>query len=414
MSAKTTRGELLRHLRDGLNRLQDPNYLRRSPLATLFGVANRYDTPSAVRRILTEAIERLEPPADEPSDSRAWRMYESMYYRYVEQFQQEDVARQLGMSVRQVQREQQAALEALTYQLWERFTAEAQPQEKGEIEAAAQADATQAALDEEVPWLRGTPPEAPADLTEVLANVLSLAQPLAGKHGVHLRVAFEGTPPAVAMDPVALRQMLLNLLGVVIPRASRCGEAGICVRVLAWEVEIRILCQGPITAPGGTTDDERGTLDVVRRLAEMCSGRLAVSLDGESLAATLTLPALERLPVLVIDDNEGTLRLLQRYTAGTRYRLVGVRDPEEALAVAEKLSPQLIVLDVMMPRVDGWQVLGRLREHPAIEGIPIIVCSILAQEELALSLGAAGLVRKPVSRHDFLAALDGLVGNCGN
>jgi CheY-like chemotaxis protein len=98
--------------------------------------------------------------------------------------------------------------------------------------------------------------------------------------------------------------------------------------------------------------------------------------------------------------------MLQRYTSGTRYRLVGTQDPEESLSLAEKISPQIIVLDVMMPQVDGWRVLGRLRQHPLTEHVPVIVCSILAQEELALSLGASGFVHKPVTRQAFLAALD--------
>ena len=68
------REEFLKHLRDALNHLQDPNRLRRNPLAALFGVASRVDTPSALQRILVEAIEALEPKADEPSHCRAWRM----------------------------------------------------------------------------------------------------------------------------------------------------------------------------------------------------------------------------------------------------------------------------------------------------------------------------------------------------
>ena len=74
--------------------------------------------------------------------------------------------------------------------------------------------------------------------------------------------------------------------------------------------------------------------------------------------------------------------------------------------MADKISPQIIVLDVMMPHVDGWEILGRLRQHPVTGQIPIIVCTILAQEELALSLGASSFIRKPITRQAFLAALD--------
>jgi len=73
--------------------------------------------------------------------------------------------------------------------------------------------------------------------------------------------------------------------------------------------------------------------------------------------------------------------------------------------------PQIIVLDVMMPQTDGWRVLSRLRQHPLTSNIPVIVCTILAQEALALSLGANAFLRKPVTRQAFLAALDRQVGD---
>jgi len=63
-------------------------------------------------------------------------------------------------------------------------------------------------------------------------------------------------------------------------------------------------------------------------------------------------------------------------------------------------------VDVMMPGVDGWELLGRLRQHPLTGHIPIVVCTVLTQEELALSLGASDFLPKPVARQAFLEALD--------
>jgi CheY-like chemotaxis protein len=74
--------------------------------------------------------------------------------------------------------------------------------------------------------------------------------------------------------------------------------------------------------------------------------------------------------------------------------------------LAEELFPKVIVLDVMMPQIDGWELLASLRQHPNTSHIPVVVCTILPQEDMALSLGASGFVRKPVTRHIFLAALD--------
>ena len=120
----------------------------------------------------------------------------------------------------------------------------------------------------------------------------------------------------------------------------------------------------------------------------------------------LSLPAAPQVPVLVIDDNADTLQLLERYLAGSCDRFSAVHDPQQALPAAEVERPAIIVLDVMLPGLDGWELLGRLREHPGLQGVPILVCTILPQEQLALGLGAAGFLRKPVSREAFLAALD--------
>ena len=145
---------------------------------------------------------------------------------------------------------------------------------------------------------------------------------------------------------------------------------------------------------------------MARRLAGLCGGRLRLGPEGAGFSATLTLPAVEQLPVLVIDDSVDTLQLLKRYTADTRYHLVGVRDAQLALERVPKLAPRVIVLDIMMPEVDGWEILARLRQHPLTCDTPIVVCTILAQEDLALSLGATAFIRKPVLRQDFLATLD--------
>jgi CheY-like chemotaxis protein len=63
-------------------------------------------------------------------------------------------------------------------------------------------------------------------------------------------------------------------------------------------------------------------------------------------------------------------------------------------------------MDVMLPGIDGWELLGRLREHPHMRAVPIIVCTILPQERMALALGAAAFIRKPASRETLLTALD--------
>lgn len=401
-----TNEEFLKHLRSALGHLYEPDRLRQSPLATLLGVANRLDTFSALQHILTEAIESLEPGADEPSHSRAWEIHEPLFYRYVQQLSQRQVAQQLGMSVRHLRRKEHAALEVLAGHLWEQFDLQAKLREDTDGETAPEEAAVATpSVSEELAWLKNTPPESPTDLNQVLPDVMHLAEPLAVQHRVHLEASTTDSVPSLAVHSVALSQILLNLLSVAIGRSSG-GQVSISARPLPMGLEVRIRGEpSPSTIPS-VSDDHANGLDSAKQLAGLCGSKLILSDCEQAFSAVLILPNLQQLLVLVIDDNADTLQLLQRYAVNTRYHLITTRDPEQALSLAEKFSLRIIVLDVMMPQVDGWKVLGRLRQHPLMAHVPIVVCTILAQEELAFALGASGFLRKPVTRQAFLAALD--------
>lgn len=171
-----------------------------------------------------------------------------------------------------------------------------------------------------------------------------------------------------------------------------------------WDVIVELRCPGS-DAP--TQTRTRGEdFDGAAELARLCGMRMWASAEGDPLAVRVAAPAYQGAVVLAVDDNEDTLRLLDRYLYGTRYRLVPETDPQRAQEAAESLRPAVVILDVMMPQVDGWRVLGRLRSHPATGHIPVVVCTILAEEELALTLGAAACLRKPVTQKSLLDALD--------
>ncbi len=401
-----SRDQFLKHLREALVHLYEPRFLRRGPLAAFFGVADRFDTSSALQRILIEAIKSLEPRGDEPSHSPAWEAYEPLYYRYVEQLGQAEVADQMRMSPRHLRRKEHDALEVLADLLWAKYGLEAPS--AGDAEADAP-PAEPLAMTEGLSWLKGAGEAPTADLDATLAGVLDLAHKLAAEHHVRLDVDVPEGLPNVPADPIALRQCLLSLLTVAIPRASG-GPVAISARPLRWEVEVGIRCPHYPSGPKPTLAEETSGLNLAQELASLCKGTLSLAADALAFDAALTLPAVEQCPVLVIDDNADTLQLLERYTLGTRYRFVGARDPEQALALAVEMAPQVIVLDVMMPRVDGWEVLGRLRQDPATAHVPVVVCTILAQKEMARLLGASAFVKKPVTRQEFLAVLDQQVG----
>lgn len=400
------RDQFTRHLRDALNHLQDPQFLRSSPLAALFGIADRFDTFSALQRILTEAIESLEPDATEPSQSRAWRTYESLYYRYVQQCGQQEIADQLGIGTRHLRREQQAALEALAERLWVQHDLGSVLPDGSLLSRSSTVQSDQQAhVHSELSWIAECSTDTPTDLAEGLENAVGLAQTLADRHSVDLVVQTPDTLPPVSVHPVALTQMLISLFSVAIHRSLN-SVVSIEVEVEPYDVLFRVRGQAAPHGGNGLSENDATSIKLAQRLMDMCGGRLEVSDGKTGFEAMLALPVFELVSVLVIDDSADTQQLLQRYAIGTRYRVVGTRDPGEAVGVARSVSPQAILLDVMMPQVDGWKVLARLRQHPDTERFPVIVCTIMAQEELALALGASGFLRKPVSRQDFLDVLD--------
>jgi CheY-like chemotaxis protein len=397
-----THETFLEHVRSALYHLYEPDRIRENPLAGVFGVANRIDTFAALQRILTQAIEALEPAGGQPAESMAWEIYEPLYYRYVHQMTQEQVAKQLGMSVRHLRRKEHAALEVLAARLWEQFDLDTEM--RGTEEGRSQGGIART-VSEELAWLRDAPPERPVDLGVVLRDVLRLTETHALRHQVRLDVSLEDTLPSLAVHEIALKQLILNLLGVTIHR-SLDGMASVSVVQLPAHIEIRMEGTSSDLVPQSIVGDDAANLELAHQLAELCGGKLTVLDRRRVFAATLRLPTMEHVPVLVIDDSADTLQLLQRYTVGTPYQLFVTRDSRRALSLAEQCSPAAIVLDVMMPGVDGWKVLAQIRQHPHTAHIPVVVCTILPQEEMASSLGASGFVRKPVSRQTFLATLD--------
>lgn len=397
--------QFVAHLRLALGNLYEPDRLRRSPLAVLFGVANRLDAFSALQRVLTEAIESLQPRDDEPHSPASWEIYELLFYRYVQQLNQKQVGKQLGMSVRHLRRKEGVAIEVLADHLWRRYDLAASMHGEADIsDGALPATADSPSVSEELAWVRTAAVESPCDLNQVLSDVVDLIRPLTVQHGVSLDVTADDLP-RLAVHPVALSQLLLNLLTVAMHRVPG-GIVSISAGPLPFGVEILIQAANLSAIPLPTSEDDAASLEMAQQLAGLCGGRLDLSGTAGEFRAQLVLPAREQFPVLVIDDNTDTLQLLRRYAADTRYYLITTQDPEAAPSLAQRYAPRIIVLDVMMPRMDGWKVLGQLRQHPLTENIPVVVCTILAQEEMAFSLGASGFVRKPVTRQAFLAALD--------
>ena len=109
--------------------------------------------------------------------------------------------------------------------------------------------------------------------------------------------------------------------------------------------------------------------------------------------------------LLVIDDNADFIDLLRRYLSGQPWLVLGAAEGVAARRVLAETTPTLILLDVMLPREDGWELLLALRSSEATRAIPVLICSALREPELAPALGAAGYLAKPVEQAALLEAL---------
>jgi len=112
------------------------------------------------------------------------------------------------------------------------------------------------------------------------------------------------------------------------------------------------------------------------------------------------------ITVLLVEDDLLFTYLIERYAARGGFMLVSTTRGEEALALAQSEKPAVIVLDIMLPGMDGWEVLRLLKSSPATRDIPVVLCSALDEEARGLEAGADGYLHKPVLYRDFLAMLE--------
>jgi CheY-like chemotaxis protein len=112
-----------------------------------------------------------------------------------------------------------------------------------------------------------------------------------------------------------------------------------------------------------------------------------------------------RSVVVIIDDDRASQELLTAYLVGTGVQIVRARDGIEGLEEIRRRRPVAVVLDILLPGIDGWAVLDALRSDETTRDVPVIIVSILDEKSRGLALGATGYLIKPVSRDALIEAL---------
>jgi PAS domain S-box-containing protein len=162
-------------------------------------------------------------------------------------------------------------------------------------------------------------------------------------------------------------------------------------------------CKGTMVAECSEKIDFCKSCEIIDRL-------ILSTADRRTLGARGVLPdseGNERPAVVVIDDNPEVIELVGKYI-GDEYQVKGLLSGRDALEVVGSVQPAAVILDIMMPGKDGWQVLHELKQNPATQDIPVIILSIVDNRKLGFSLGAAEYIVKPVSRDLLLRKLHSL------
>jgi CheY-like chemotaxis protein len=412
----------LQELHDALLHLRDLPFRRTHPLSRRIAPSSPPST-STLQQFLLDSVERLRPPSYVAFDSPRWRRYRYLKLRYVEGAPLEQVVMQLGISERQARREHHAALQELAALLIQQSPASVgggrlepvfgdRSQDMPSMAQQFSFDSESLVdLDSELMQVESAQSTERIDLLLALEDALDLAAPLARRRSVVIEPAERQVLPPVVGTKTVLRQILLNILtffiGIDGVRHLRIEAYG---RVAA--IDLRFLVTVVARAPRGLS----GTRGLAGFAPPLAAANHLVDGQGGSLhlvdaptgipSVHLVLPTVDATLVLIVDDNPGVARLFRRFLRGTGFRLVQARNGFQALDLTKLLQPDVIVLDLMMPVQDGWDLLRSLRADVATASIPVVACSVLPERDLALALGARDFLAKPVTPDTLLAALE--------
>ena len=285
----------------------------------------------------------------------------------------------------------------------------------------------------------------------LIDEMITTLQPAAAKNSNKIHVRIAENVGSMRADVTKVRQILFNLLS----NACKFTEQGtISVEVDQERFEGRDCVRFRVSDTGiGITPQQKenlfhefsqadasisrkygGTglgLAITYRFVQLMKGRISVeSAPGEGAKFTVFLPTKvvvetpeparqaesvetsaaaaptksKRDTVLVIDDDATVRDLMSRFLGKLGFHVVTAANGEEGVRLARKVRPMVITLDVVMPEVDGWSVLKKLKGDQAVADIPVIMVTIVDNEAMGLDLGASSYLIKPVDR-DRLAVL---------
>jgi signal transduction histidine kinase/DNA-binding response OmpR family regulator len=290
------------------------------------------------------------------------------------------------------------------------------------------------------------------DLEDFLRAVMTGVRPNIEKNRNQFHLVNGSDLGRITTDPMRLKQCLFNLLsnagkftenGTVTLQAVRENRRDcdwIVFRVIDTgigmsEEQLDLVFQPFKQADNSTTRRYEGTglgLTISRKLMALLGGTVTVQSQlGEGSTFTLEFPVGAELPkktalegqeaeekpqrpmkpgpgqnsVMVVDDDPAVRSLLARFLEKEGFHVVPVARGQEVVETAKRVRPQAITLDVMMPEVDGWEVISQLKSDPETANIPVVILTIVDEKNMGYMLGAADYLTKPFDRQRLLDTL---------
>lgn len=286
-------------------------------------------------------------------------------------------------------------------------------------------------------------------LDSVCESSLNFVREQARHKEIQLTCNLDENLSEIEADERRLIQLLVNLLSNAVKFTPNGGRVQLAVKMntLQQAVEFQVTDTGIGIAPENLNEifqpfiqvdsslsrHYTGTglgLSIVHRIVELHGGSVRVESEvgrGSSFTVLLPwhpvlsepdLPSLEPLQnmseihnVLVVEDSGPAASQIKRYLAEIGATSVIHPVGRGALDVALRVSPDIIVLDVLLPDCSGWEVLSELKAHPEAQSIPIVVISVVDDRPRSLNMGAIEHLLKPLSRQKFYQALNRLFVN---
>jgi signal transduction histidine kinase/CheY-like chemotaxis protein len=285
-------------------------------------------------------------------------------------------------------------------------------------------------------------------LSKLVDEVRTIVEPMVVKNGNRLTIECPPDIGSLRTDHTKLKQSLINLLGNA-AKFTKEGEVKLTLSRFAGddgdarvrfavsdsgigmtEEQLGRLFQAFTQADSSTTRHFGGTglgLTITRHFCTMLGGSVNVASEsGKGSTFTIDLPDRpmqsvapvseprgarqgadsEAIKVLVVDDDPTVHDVLSAMLAKEGYDLLHANDGAEALELMRTSSPDIVTLDVMMPKVDGWSVLGKMKSDSALAHIPVIMLTIVDDRNLGYSLGAAEFMTKPVDRTRLVGLIE--------